>query len=191
MPVPPPSLAAAVAVLAGSSTLRIFDLSNQWQLNRLLDFSETTSRGATDSSRLEIAQKAIQRALERPWTGHGIFSFQGASASPTRPGVLSTGVHNVYIAVWGETGIPGLITFLLLLAIGLRRLFNPQIARSERLILLLMWISYLVIGFAWHNQFSGFSGMLFIALLYHLPSVVGHYAKTAPMVDRWAETAAC
>jgi O-antigen ligase len=185
------ALAAAVAVFAGSSTLRILDLSNQWQLNRLLDFSETTSRGAKDSSRLEIAQKAIQRALERPWTGHGIFSFQGASASPTKPGVLSTGVHNVYIAVWGETGIPGLITFLLLLAIGVRRLFNRQIARSERLILLLMWISYLVIGFAWHNQFSGFSGMLFIALLYHLPSVVGHYAKTAPMVDRWAETAAC
>jgi len=30
--------------------------------------------------------------------------------------------------------------------------------------------------------------MLFIALLYHLPSVVGINAKTAPMVDRWAET---
>jgi O-Antigen ligase len=185
-------LAAAVAIFSGSSIPRSLDLSKQWQLNRILDFSEKRTLGAEDSSRLQIAQEAIERALERPWTGHGIFSFQGPSAFSTGSSLLSTGVHNVYIAVWGETGIPGLVSFLLLLAYGLRRLFNPRIARDERSILLLMWISYLVIGFTWHNQFSPFAGMLFIALLYHLPNVLGHYSKTAPVVgEELEEKVAC
>lgn len=184
-------IAAAVAIFSGSSTPRTLDLSKQAQLNRLIDFSEKRTRGAEDSSRLQIAQEAIERASERPWTGHGIFSFQGASAFSAMPSVLSTGVHNVYIAVWGETGIPGLISFLFLLAFGLHRLLKAQIARSERSILLLMWISYLVIGFAWHNQFSQFSGMLYIALLYHLPRVVAHNAKDAAVVGLMGETGVC
>jgi O-antigen ligase len=182
----------AVLVLTESSTLRSLDISNQRQVRRIFDFNENTDRGANDPTRLEIAQEAIERIWERPWTGHGIFSFQDLHTIPVKPSVLAIGAHNVFITVWGETGIPGIITYLLVLALGIRRLFNPRIAEREQRILVLMWISYLVIGFTWHDQFIAFSGMLYVALLYHLPSVTRHYPEvTSEVSEIYGEHVEC
>jgi O-antigen ligase len=174
--------AAAALVLTASSTLRTVDISNQWQVKRIFDFAESTGRGANEPTRLEIAQQAMERIFERPWTGHGIFSFQLLDTLAIEPAAVSIGAHNMFLTVWGETGLPGIITYLLVLALGMRRLFHPQIAKSEASILLLMWISYLVIGLTWHNQFTAFSGMLYAALLFHLPSVTQRDPEVTPAV---------
>jgi O-antigen ligase len=159
--------AAAALVLTESTTLRTVDVSNQWQVRRIFDLAENGDRGANEPTRLEIAREAIERIWERPWIGHGIFSFDPYFENSA----ISIGVHNVFLLVWGETGIPGIITYLLVLAEGMRRIVRPRIAKSEASILLLMWISYLLIGLTWHNQFTAFAGMLYVALLFHLPSV--------------------
>jgi O-antigen ligase len=180
--------AAVALVLTESSTLRIVDVSNQWQLRRIFDFAENTDRDPNDATRLKIAQEAIERISEKPWTGYGVFSFDPDSENSRVPASWrssagSIGAHNAFLTVWGETGILGLITYLLVLALGLRRTFNPRIAKSDSSILLLMWISYLVIGLTWHNQFTAFPGMIYVALLFHLPSVVQRYSEAA---RRWA-----
>jgi len=172
------ALAAAalgVLILTESYILQAFDISDQWQINRIFDFKQKTERIANEPTRLEIAQEAMERVWDRPWTGHGIFSFEDLRNIPVKSSAVSIGAHNVFITVWGETGIPGILTYLLVLALGMGRLLNRQIAVSEQRILLLMWISYLVIGFTWHNQFTSFSGMLYVALLYHLPRVTAQY----------------
>lgn len=171
--------AAAALVLTESSTLQTLNVSNQWQVRRIFDFAESTRRGANEPTRLEIAQEAMERISERPWTGYGIFSFQLLDTLAIEPAAVSIGAHNVFLTVWGETGLPGIITYLLLLALGMHRIFHPWIAAKEASVLLLMWISYLVIGLTWHNQFTAFSGMLYAALLFHLPNVVQRYSEAA------------
>ncbi len=173
--------AAAALVLTESSTLQTLNVSNQWQVRRIFDFAESTGRGTNEPTRLEIAQEAMERIFERPWTGHGIFSFQRLDTLAIDPAAVSIGAHNLFLTVWGETGIPGIITYSLVLALGICRIFHPRIAKKEASVLLLMWISYLVIGLTWHNQFTAFSGMLFAALLFHLPSVLQRYSEAA----RW------
>ena len=175
-------------MLTESATLRTVDVSDQWHVRRIFDFAEKLDRGENEPTRLEIAQDTIERILERPWTGRGIYSFDPYQENSA----VSIGVHNVFLMVWGETGIPGITTYLLVLAVGMRRLFHPQIAKSELLILLLMWMSYLVIGLTWHNQFTAFSGMLYVALLYHLPSVTQHYPTATPAASKInGETVRC
>jgi O-antigen ligase len=174
------ALAAAVFVATESAIFRSLDISDQWQLMRILDFSEKTDQQGTDASRMVIAQDAINKALEKPLTGHGIYSFQVLRTLPFKQSVLSIGAHNVYITVWGEAGTPGILGFLIVLGIGIRQTFDRRISANERLVLFLMWVSYLVIGLTWHDQFIAFSGMLYIALLYHLPCVTRDYPEIAP-----------
>jgi O-antigen ligase len=171
--------AAVVVVLTSSTSLRSIDLSDQWQISRIVDFAEKRDRDSTAPTRLEIAQRAIELISARPWLGTGVFSFDpdlGNTGS-------DIGVHNVFILVWGETGIPGVVAFLLVLALGIQRSLHPQIQESERHTMLLMWISYFVIGLTWHNQFTAFTGMFYAALLYHLPSVLRRRHDLEPVVE--------
>jgi O-antigen ligase len=169
--------AVAALVLTESSTLRTIQISKEWEITRIFDLTE---KSAYEPTRFEIAKEGMERIWERPWTGHGIYSFDTSLENSA----VAIGVHNVFILVWGETGIPGIVSFLMVLALGTSRSFHPQIASSEQSILLRMWISYLVIGLTWHNQFTEFSGMLYAALLYHLPSVTQRYPAAAPAVGK-------
>jgi hypothetical protein len=160
--------AAAGWLFFGSPALSHVDLSDNWGLSRLLDYSERASGQAT---RAEITSVAARSALDGPWHGYGAFSFQGISNSPFRD-FTGQGAHNIYLTVWGECGILFFITYLLLLGYGAFHLLRIRIASVNRLILGLMWISYMMIGFVWHNQFTSTAGMILIALLYHLPRIV-------------------
>jgi O-antigen ligase len=180
------ALAAVALVLTGSSTLRTVSVENQWQIRRIIDFAEDRDRDTTELTRLEIAQDALERIFERPWVGSGVFSFDPALGNSG----ASNGVHNVFLLVWGEAGIPGIVSFLLVLALGVRRIFQRQIAKSEASTMLLMWISYFAIGLTWHNQFTAFSGMFYAALLYHLPSLLRLRDDSTPTVQT-RESFAC
>ena len=147
-----------------------FDPSDNWQIARMLDITEST-HGYGEASRLYIAMHASRVALDGPWYGYGLFTFQ-FHAQPEIPTIVDPPAHNIFIAIWGEAGPIVGITYLLLLAEGLRRVFRASLAVNDRLPVLLMWLCYLIMGFTWHNQFTSFSGMIYIALLWHLPSIL-------------------
>lgn len=147
-----------------------FNPEDSWQVARMLDITES-KHGAGDASRLYIAKHAAQVALVGPLNGYGLFTFQ-FHAQPSIPTIVDPPAHNIYIVIWGEAGPFVWLTFLLLLAEGFRRIFRYPMGPADRLPLLLMWLCYLLIGFTWHNQFTAFSGMIYAALLWHLPTVV-------------------
>lgn len=151
-------------------------LSEKSEFHRILDFSEHKERTAGGYSRTEIAMEAAHKALDGPWYGSGIFSFEICQEMPT---VLTIGAHNIYITAWGETGILGAILYPFVLGIGLRRLRPGRHDRDERLIMIFMWISYLIFGLTWHNQFSSFSAMVYLGLLWQLPCLLDR-RKGAP-----------
>lgn len=147
-----------------------FDLSRNPQVMRVLDFSETDVRKNGEPGRTDIARAAAFQALEGPWYGSGIYTFQ--LEPKDRFAVLEVGAHNLYITVWGETGLLGGLSFLLLLTFGFSRLVRHSLAKEDRLRLTLLWLGYLVIALTWHNQLTSFAGMLYSGSLWHLPGVL-------------------
>lgn len=155
------------------------DLSNQWQLTRMLDFSEEKLRDPGDASRIEIALESAEHALDGPWFGHGLFSYQTESVLGA-PSVLEIGAHNIFLTVLGEIGLLGACSYVLLIAYGFWRACGARMESAGRLMLVLMWISYLLIGLTWHNQFTSFPGMVYVGLLWVLPGITGRH-RSFPM----------
>jgi O-antigen ligase len=147
-----------------------FDPSEHWQIARILDFTEGKA-SAAGGSRLDIAKEAVRTILAGPWYGYGLFTFQFYSW-PDVPVILDPPAHNIYLAVWGEAGLFVGITYLFLLGAGVWRAFRTPMLSADRIAVLLMWFSYLIVGLTWHSQFTAFSGMIFICLLWHLPAVL-------------------
>ena len=147
-----------------------FDPEQHWQLARMLDLTESSRRHG-EASRTDIAKEGIRLAIEGPWYGHGLFTYQ-FHGQATFPCAMDPAAHNVFLVVWGETGMLMGIAYLLLLGAGLLRALRTPMHPGDRLSIVLMWICYLLIGLTWHNQFTSFSGMIYIALMWHLPSVV-------------------
>ncbi len=169
------AIACAGCLFAGTGAVALalhfeYHPGDHWQLARFLDFSET-SASASGGSRIDIARTAAQKALDGPWYGWGLFTFQ-LHAQPDIPAVLKPPAHNIYLTVWGETGAPLAITYLLVLGLGAARVLRTPMLASDRLAVGLMWFCYLVIGLTWHIQFTAFLGIIMVGLIWRLPDVL-------------------
>jgi hypothetical protein len=159
-----------------------FDVSDNYVTRRVLDYDESSTREAGGESRAELAAQAFDAALDGPWHGYGLFTFQDLAGSAVHS-ITSTGTHNIYLAVFGEVGPVGLAVYLAVLGLGVVRLFTCRALPEDRFVMALLWGSYLVIGVTWHNQLISVSGMVYVALLYHLPGLLGR-PKGAPRTKR-------
>jgi hypothetical protein len=168
------SLRSHVLTIGGSCTLLLLvgvvfvgsiyrsDVPGGYALNRFLDAS---LRGTNDPSRVEVGSFWLSRALHGPWYGSGVFSYQGN-------GLTQEGAHDVFLTVWGETGLASLAIYLTVLGLGIAWAIRARIPARERGLLMLMWLDYLLEGFTWHNQFSAVVGIIVIGLLYRLPAAL-------------------
>lgn len=134
------------------------------RLERILDLSDTRAR--QQSSHRTLTMQGFDRATDSPWYGAGIYSFQRA-----REGMLS-GAHNMYVMVWGETGILGLIGYPLLLIVGIARVMRARLNGAHRLVCLLMWADTVAAGFAAHVLMEGRVMYFKWALMLLLPSLL-------------------
>jgi O-antigen ligase len=163
---------AITAAITGAvyfcSTLTAPDVSESYSIQRALDYREEAASRYRQVTRLELAEAALQVAMDTPWTGLGLFSLYGRTDSIMLGGT-DLGAHNIYLTVWGETGVVGAVPYLLLLGLAIRRTLRSPIMPLERVPLILMWITYLVFGLVWHNQLTSVHGMIYIALLNCLP----------------------
>ena len=138
-------------------------LSTNYDLTRFLDVGQSL-RAASDPSRTAAAQVWFAKALDGPWGGLGIFSFQGS--------LSLEGAHDMYIMVWGETGALSLVVYLLVLIFGIFQAFSGAIPSRDRVALVTVWAVYLAVGLTTHNQISSVAGIIVIALLYRLPELL-------------------
>jgi hypothetical protein len=161
------SLALGVAVVEHAAWLP-GDLAQPYTISRLLDPTEATTGGFSHTA---LTALVWDRAQTGPWYGRGIFAFQGLLPFSAFTGE-ELGAHNIYLVVFGETGIPGIMVYGLALAAGLWAVGRAGGAPGARLALLLLWITYLLIGFTWHNQLTDPAGILYAGLIYQLPQVI-------------------
>ena len=84
----------------------------------------------------------------------------------------AVGAHNIYVAVLGEIGPLGFAAYLAVLAVGLAALLRAPPGGTDRVVLALMWLTYLMSGLDSHTQITAFTGMIYIGLLLVAPRAV-------------------
>jgi len=146
------------------------DILDNTNVSRLYNYSE-----ALEDDRAYLASLALKSALEGPWYGYGIFTFEYGDQAPYRS-FAELGAHNIYLAVFGEIGIFGIFAYIVILIVGMTKTVNANLSANYKFVLFMMWLSYLIIGFAWHGQFATTLGIIFIGLLFCIPSIENYYA---------------
>ncbi|HSR62930.1 MAG TPA: O-antigen ligase family protein, partial [Gammaproteobacteria bacterium] len=97
----------------GDSLLRV-DQINVAEAMRIKDSMNSVE------ARLKIFDIAWQRIKQKPWLGYGYNHFQYYQLSDqdmTRMGKLTKFVHNDYLQIWFETGLPGLLILIVLILV--------------------------------------------------------------------------
>jgi hypothetical protein len=153
---------------AGSYALADGTIS-RW--TRLADVEDVYANPAVSHATLTL--QALERAAGGPWYGTGIFTFQRAEE-----GMLS-GAHNIYIAVWGETGLWGLLAYPLLLIIGVTRVVKAGLRADDRFMLLLMWVTWFAAGFVSHVDLGTATAYMLWGLLYTIPPLLAAESQLA------------
>lgn len=91
----------------------------------LLIDQETISRGGLEhfktlNSRTHYWSVAWNAILEKPWTGHGLGSYEFTGIQEARPHHRIYHIHNDYLQIWHDLGVFWLILFII---ISMRLLF--------------------------------------------------------------------
>jgi len=167
-----------------------FLLSNSSQSDKVIDYFRTRNIGerfsASDvtqsyDNRSSLADYWLNKAVDGPWYGSGLSSFEYGD------NYVAGGCHNQFIMIYGEVGLAGFVTYLLLLGIGIHRACTTPLAKRDRLILLLLWVMILFCHFKGHAMFDArhyyvIWGLLFTApyVLKLAPPIVSGYPNIMP-----------
>jgi O-antigen ligase len=140
-------------------------LARGYDAVRFLDFAQQL-RTPTDPSRSTVTGIWLQRAINGPWQGSGLYSFRGFSRAVQGP-------HDVFIAVWGETGPLGLVSYVGVIAAAVVSMLRTRLPSRTRTTVACLWLVYLMEAFVEHNQLSSVMEIVIVGLLFSLPAVLG------------------
>lgn len=109
------------------------------------------------AERLDQYSEARQIIKSRPWFGVGIGNYTTALSQfkPDQPAYSYQPVHNLWLLVWAEMGLFGLVIFISMLLI----LFFRSI-QTENIFGLGLLVGFLVVGFFDHYLWTQYAGMI-------------------------------
>ena len=100
----------------------------QQRLKSLFDFGETSN-----SQRIEIWKKSLVSISNNPILGVGIGNFPVVLGQNIQLSKAGSSAHNIYLQVASEIGIPALLTFLFLIWLVLKQIYNKFIETHEQI----------------------------------------------------------
>jgi len=119
------------------------------------------------SNRTLLNKIALSIIASHPLLGIGIGNFvlNLNNFIPNMPAWRFQPVHNLYLYYAAEIGIPGLLIFLSIIWVTLKKAFKYFKSSNEILILLITLSSFLIIGFLDHYFYDLQQGMLIFWLI--------------------------
>jgi hypothetical protein len=170
-------VAVAVVYLPSSTWKRFLVLSDSIRLVEFEQGEEDAYTATSSESRLEMAKQGVMFTLQHPLFGLGAGNFRIASTEVFKSsGRYSpwTDVHNTYLQISSENGIPALICYLTLLVGSLLRLGRFHRLYQGSTYLENQWIA----DAAWYLRLAIISFMVSAAFgnyayQYHMPLLMG------------------
>jgi O-antigen ligase len=147
-------------------------VKNNPTISRVLDVSESKTVEAGGGSRMKVLQDWLKLVPAEPWWGYGLYTLYGgeSSESVTRPGFPVYGPHNLYLGIFLDTGIVGLLTFLGVILVQLNRIRRIPLAPSDRQVVFAFCVILLVFSNFNHDMLTDYAGWIGYSLLFLLAS---------------------
>jgi putative inorganic carbon (hco3(-)) transporter len=113
--------------------------------------------------RFAVLQNAVHIVQDHPILGIGLGAY-GLANAQYNPSLGTLDTHNTYLNIAAETGLPGLVLFLMLVASVLRRAHEAR-RRAQRVLPaqaeMLRWLQYGLIGYLTAGVFGSYSRLTF------------------------------
>jgi putative inorganic carbon (hco3(-)) transporter len=115
-----------------------------------------TFNDASSTERLGLYKVAINKILDEPLVGNGLYGFRGTLEHSTYSGEVLNYPHNIILNFWLETGFLGVFGFVLLIFLCLKRAKqkNSALKYAASLYLLTMFIHGMVDAPYFKNDLS-------------------------------------
>jgi O-antigen ligase len=101
------------------------------------------------SNRAELASYGFEKISDRPLFGTGLGSFMHLIEAANKVGD-DVGIHNIYIRVWGESGILPFCLFLLFWGVSAWQAFQVPVPWL-RISALALWVMFFITGLTTHD----------------------------------------
>jgi hypothetical protein len=157
-------LVACLALLVELQAPALRDLTGGYDVGRFADLAQA-DRTPSDPSRTSLAGVWLDRAVNGPWQGSGLYSFRSLN-----PAVQ--GAHDVFIAIWGEAGLGWLVAYLAVLGASLAAFVRARLPARDRAALGCFWLVYVLEGLVDHSQLSSVVLIIVVGLLLALPAAL-------------------
>lgn len=144
-------------------------------INRLIDISESETKAKGEKSRGDYLMMWKPYLLNAPWYGYGLGAMCGSDTpfqvNRLRTDVPLTGIHNLYLGIWIDVGLLGLLTFLVIVGRqAFRAMKQSALAAPDRWALASLAIVVLVDSLVKHSLLFDMPGIASYALFFILPS---------------------
>lgn len=179
-------LAAAVLIIGGVGYLNSSKESSfsffkdNPTFSRVFDVSESKTKERGEASRVDLAKQWLAVIAKEPWYGYGLYSSEGDTSIETqvKRGFPTQGTHNMYMAIWVDTGWVGLSLFLITLGIQLYRMRRVPLAPPVHRMLFALCFIMLIFALTSHQMLTDYTGWMGFSLIFLLP--MSPALRTAP-----------
>lgn len=147
-------------------------VSKDPRIARILDVTERETKSQGAHSRADWLKIWIPRLISGPWYGHGLAAMAGSDTPMIeyRTDVPFMGVHNLYLGLWADTGILGLLTFLAVVGRQVYKTLRQRYSPLVQWALAALIIVVLGDSFVKHSLLFDMDGMAAYSLLFLLPT---------------------
>lgn len=104
---------------------------------------KTTFHDASSSERMELYRVGVNKILDQPLLGNGLYGFQDTLKKSDYRGEILNYPHNIFLNFWLETGLLGILSFALLIFCALRQYYRqPTVLKFAAGLFLLVMITH-------------------------------------------------
>jgi O-antigen ligase len=140
---------------------------------RVLDVTESKNREEGRGSRMDVLKEWLQKVPPEPWYGYGLYTFNGGRVGDVpvaRPEFPEIGPHNLYLGIYMDVGILGLLSFLCLIAFQVNVIHRTPLMPSSRNMIFALCAILLIFSNFSQNMLSDYQGWIGYALIFLLPA---------------------
>lgn len=135
---------------------------------RILDPIEQQSR--TYTPRLSVVKLWLRYLDHAPWYGFGLNAMTG-SATSIRTDIPSIGTHNMMLGIWADAGVLGLLSYLVILAVGVVSAIRAKLNPLDRTVLLCMWATLLTFNMFKDSLHLSIHAVAFYLMVFMFPDL--------------------
>ncbi len=167
------TLLFCMSICAGSiiadSALQRVDNPN---ISRVVDITESRTRDKGADSRVDVLLYWKPFLEKAPWYGYGLNAMMGGvhGESTFRSDLPPLGIHNLYLGIWLDIGVIGMITFLIVIGSQLFKSFRIASTVTNRWAVFSLSLLLPVFSLFNHNMLSSIDGIIGYILLFLLPA---------------------